>query len=177
MTFDGVPVPLLSVGVDEIDCVAPFALAGRTSASVQVDFNGVKSNSVLADVALSVLAVLNEDLTPNSPANPAKLGSNITLYVTGAGQTNPASVDGQRNDPPYAPPPVSIQVATGSQFEFGKPIYWDNLEVTFAGAAPGMVAGILQINFVASEGGDFFAVFPGNDPQGFGSAGFNLSIR
>ena len=40
-------------------------------------------------------AILNQDNTPNSPANPAEKGSVVVLFGTGEGQTNPRGVDGR----------------------------------------------------------------------------------
>jgi uncharacterized protein (TIGR03437 family) len=90
---------------------------------------------------LEVLAVLNEDFTFNSASNPAKAGSVIILYIGGAGQTNPPSQDGQLNSLPPAQPGAPVRVA------FGATPY----TVNFAGAAPGLAAGILQVNFVAPQ--------------------------
>src|SRR6185312_5976739 len=40
-------------------------------------------------------AILNQDGSPNGPANPAALGSVISLFGTGQGPTNPVVPDGQ----------------------------------------------------------------------------------
>lgn len=144
VTFDGAPAPLLSVSSSEILCVAPFALSGRHSTSVQVQYNGAQSNALLAHVipaALEVLGVFNEDFTPNSASNPAAAGSNMTIYLSGAGNSNPPAQDGQVNSlPPAAPAtPVTLRFID------------DTYTVTFVGAAPGLVAGILQVNFIAPQ--------------------------
>jgi uncharacterized protein (TIGR03437 family) len=39
--------------------------------------------------------VFNADYSLNSKAHPAQCGSILILYMTGAGQTDPPSVDGQ----------------------------------------------------------------------------------
>lgn len=142
--FDGTAVPLLSVSAQEIDLVAPFELAAKSATTVQVVYNGVQSNPVQVAVtatALQILGVFDDDFSLNSASNPAKAGSIISLYLAGAGQTNPPSQDGQLNAAPLAAPSMPIQLE------------WDNpttlLPITFAGAAPGLAAGILQVNFVA----------------------------
>ena len=78
---------------------------------------------------------MNQDGTINSPSNPAKLGSVVSIWTTGIGAV-------------YQPPPDG-QIATGVQdynccnvYVFDKPT-----EVLYAGAAPGMVAGVVQVNF------------------------------
>jgi uncharacterized protein (TIGR03437 family) len=149
-TFDGTAMPLLSVSAQEIDLVAPFELATKSTTTVQVIYNGVKSNPVQVAVtgtALQILAVLNEDYSPNSAANPAPAGSVMTLYIAGAGQTNPPSQDGQVNAAPLAAPAMPIQL----QWLTSDPNNPTILPVTFAGAAPGLAAGIFQVNFVSPQ--------------------------
>ncbi len=142
-TFNGIAAPLLSVSSAEIQCVVPFELLGLASATVQVEYNGLKSNAVLTPVdamGVDVLAVLNEDFTINATTNPAKAGSVVTLYLTGLGQTNPPSLDGQVNRPPLAQLTAPLKVGFGND---------PPLEVTYAGAAQGLVAGVVQVNFRA----------------------------
>ncbi len=160
VTFDGAAVPLLSVSAGEIDLVAPFELAGKTATTIQVRFDGVASNPVRVGVAgpvnfvgvvsgipLQVLGVFNADFTANSASNPAPAGSVMTLYVSGAGQTVPPSVNGQVNAFPLPAAPGPVQI----QFNGLNPDNSSALAVTFAGAAPGQAAGIFQINFVAPQ--------------------------
>jgi len=155
VTFGGVPAPLLSVSAGEIDCVAPFEIASQSATLIQVQYNGVQANPVLMPVTaatVEVLAVLNEDFTLNSASNPASPGSILELYLAGAGQTNPPSQDGQVNQTPFAQPgtPVQVQysipIVNGGVTVGGTQV---NALVTYAGAAPGLIAGILQVNFVA----------------------------
>jgi uncharacterized protein (TIGR03437 family) len=147
VTFDGAPVPLLSVNAQEIDLVAPFELATKSATTIQVQYNGAKSNAVQVGVSgtvLQILGVFNSDFSVNSASNPAKAGSVMSLYLAGAGQTNPPSQDGQVNVAPLAAPGMPIQIQS-----------FDNqitmLPVTFAGAALGLAAGIFQVNFVAPQ--------------------------
>jgi uncharacterized protein (TIGR03437 family) len=151
VTFDGVAVPLLSVSAQEIDLVAPFALAAKSTTSVQVVYNGVQSNPVQVAVtgtAVQILGIFNQDFSVNSESNPAQAGSTMILYVSGIGGTNPPSQDGRINTAPFAAPATPI----GIEFRGNDP---NNpmtiLPVTFAGAAPGLVAGIFQINFIAPQ--------------------------
>jgi uncharacterized protein (TIGR03437 family) len=182
VTFGGVPAPLLSVSAGEIDCVVPFEIAGQSTSSIQVQYNGVQSNPVLMNVspaALSVLAILNADFTLNSSSNPASAGSMLTLYLTGAGQTNPPSQDGQVNQAPFAQPgiPVQVQYITAQGTAITTP-------VAYAGAAPGLIAGILQVNFVAPPQSDEVVVFLGppenNGETVYGAgewSGFSVAIQ
>jgi uncharacterized protein (TIGR03437 family) len=145
VTFDGTAAPLLSVSAQEIDLVAPFELATKSTTTVQVAYNGVKSNPVQVAVTgtvLQILGIFNEDFSPNSASNPAKAGSVMSLYLAGAGQTNPPSQNGQINAVPLAAPGMPIRIQS-----FGNNSTM--LPVTFAGAALGLAAGIFQVNFVA----------------------------
>jgi uncharacterized protein (TIGR03437 family) len=88
-------------------------------------------------------AALNEDGSVNSADNPAKVGTVVTIWATGV-------------YPPY-PPVGDGQIATGANDYvccqvyvadlFGKPQTF--LRVLYGGSAPGMVAGVMQINFEA----------------------------
>ncbi len=148
--FDGAPVPLLSVSAQEIELVAPFELATKSATTVQVVYNGVPSNTVQVAVtaaALQILGVFNEDFSVNSMSNPAQAGSIMSLYLAGAGQTNPPSQNGHLNAAPLAAPGMPIQLEWFENNSNTPTI----LPITFAGAAPGLDAGILQINFVAPQ--------------------------
>jgi uncharacterized protein (TIGR03437 family) len=169
VTFDGIAAPLLSVSAREIDCITPFELKGRIT-TAQVHYNGVASNPVqvpVARIALNLLAVLNDDFTPNSASNPAKPGSTITLYLSGAGDTNPPSQDGTINPAPPYFAAVPITVNNGDYL------------VTWSGAAPGLAAGIVQVNFIAPQKSDPAAYTQAGETQpDYGNVVyFNVSIR
>jgi hypothetical protein len=82
-------------------------------------------------------AILNQDLSYNSAANPANPGDVVVLYCTGEGQTTPAGVDGLLATGSTLPKPVAnYSVTIGGQAA----------TVLYAGAAPGLVAGVMQVN-------------------------------
>ncbi len=145
VTFDGVAAPLLYESSAEIGCIVPYAIAGRSTTTMQVTYNGVKSNAVpvpLAATAPEVLGVFNTDFTPNSATNPAATGSVVAMYVTGAGQTVPATIDGEIYSNPLPLPAETIAVAgDGGSVAGYVPV------VPFAAAAYGLADGILQVNF------------------------------
>jgi uncharacterized protein (TIGR03437 family) len=86
--------------------------------------------------------VVNQDNTLNSPAHPATAGDIVVFYATGAGQTNPAGVDGSFASAPFPVPTqkVSLTIA-GVQ-----------ANLLYQGAAPLEIAGLLQINAVVPSG-------------------------
>lgn len=115
--FDGIPAPLSYVRNDQINAIVPYAVAGKTTTAVVVETGGVRSNAFSVPVAASAPgiftasstgsgqgAILNEDGTYNSSTNPARFGSVIVLYATGAGQTVPPGIDGQLAVEPYPRP-------------------------------------------------------------------------
>jgi len=87
-------------------------------------------------------AALNEDGTLNSPQNPAKPGSVVMLFGTGGGATAPPSVAGEVT-------PLELRRLQASVDVW----LWDKVQaqVQFAGAAPGLLAGVTQINIRLPE--------------------------
>ena len=81
-------------------------------------------------------AILNEDGTINSSLNPAAAGSIVVLYATGLGQTDPPGVDGSvyASALPLLRSPVTVEAGGVAG------------DILYAGPAPGMVAGVMQIN-------------------------------
>ena len=82
-------------------------------------------------------AALNQDQSVNSEANPASYGSIVTIYATGFGITDPPLNDGQISLDRLPAPWQTVAVELGLE----------PLEVLYAGQAPGLVAGVMQVNF------------------------------
>jgi uncharacterized protein (TIGR03437 family) len=78
----------------------------------------------------------------NTPSSPASQGDFLILYATGEGQTTPAGVDGQ-----LAPSPAPIPTHSVAATVNGIPA-----NVTYAGGAPGIVAGVMQVNLQIPNG-------------------------
>jgi len=158
--FDGVAAPLLYTSSNQLGAVVPFGTLGP-NIQVQVIYQDQVSDrfSMTVTPAAPAIfaadgtgggqgAILNEDSSANSWDNPADQGSIVVLYATGAGQTAPPGEDGKiTSDLPYPKPLLPVQVFIDNQ----------PAEVLYAGAAPGLVQGVLQINARipagASEGG------------------------
>jgi uncharacterized protein (TIGR03437 family) len=138
--FDGIPAPLLYVRNDQVSAIVPFAVAGQTDTQVVVVHNGIPSGTLTVPVAESAPglfnAVLNEDSSKNSATNPAAQGSIVVLYGTGAGQTNPAGVDGQIANKVLPKPVLPVTVTIDGKAA----------KVLYAGGASGEVAGVIQVN-------------------------------
>jgi uncharacterized protein (TIGR03437 family) len=154
--FDGNAVPLTYVSSVQINAIAPVGLAGKTSTVVTVTYQGLTSNALTATVQAAAPgifsadgsgtgggAILNQDYSLNVRLNPAARGSVIAIYLSGAGVTNPASVDGAVTGltPPFPSVTQSVAVTMG-----GVPIPGQN--IVYSGAAPGSVEGLTQIDVV-----------------------------
>ena len=112
-------------------------------------------------------AILNQDGSVNSAANPESVNRSIVVFATGEGQTIPAGVDGKLADDPVLPKPVLPVTATINDVP---------ADVQYAGAAPGLVAGVLQVNLLVPAGatsGDVVIHIGGNDSQ----TGVTVAIR
>lgn len=150
--FDGIAAPILYASATQLNVVAAYAIAGETNTSVRVEYLGSFSSAVSAPVlpaqpgiftlnayGTGPAAVLNQDYSVNSATNPAKRGDSIMIFATGEGVTSPAVVDGLvalAASP--GPPPLPVTVQIGGQSE----------TASYAGNAPGLVAGALQVNAV-----------------------------
>jgi uncharacterized protein (TIGR03437 family) len=147
--FDGHPAPLLYVGPAQVNLVVPYELAGQTHAQMTVEYQGQPVLSLgiaIVPSAPAILAadgsgigpgsILNQDGTVNSATRPADRGTVIQIFATGAGLLDTAGVDGSIAAAPLAHPALPVSVRIG-----GLPA-----EVDYAGAAPGLVSGVLQVN-------------------------------
>jgi uncharacterized protein (TIGR03437 family) len=154
--FNGVAVPLLYVSDSQINAVAPQAATPSSSMTVQIVSNDVTSPSFPATVVTAdpqvfrnpdgTAAAINQDNTLNSASNPAKAGSIVSIWATGTGSIYPRPPDGQISTAAqdYDCCQIGALVVRSSNFvqvPTPAPV------VLYAGAAPSMVAGIVQINF------------------------------
>jgi len=139
VSFDGTAAPILYAGAGQINLVAPYEIAGKTSTNMTVTVDGASSAPQIVAVAAAapgILIVLNQDYSINSASNPAAQNSVLVLYATGEGQTNPQGLDGKIATDVLPKPvlPVSVLVS-------GK-----NAVMQYAGAVPQFIAGAMQIN-------------------------------
>ena len=147
--FDGVPAPLVYTSATQVAVAAPYAISGAATA-VTVQYNGQTSSLYSLPIAASSpgifstngtgagqAAAVNPDGTGNDAAHPAKIGDFLSLYVTGEGQTTPSGSDGKvvGLTAPFPKPllPVTVQIGGVSA------------NVSYAGAAPGQIAGLMQV--------------------------------
>jgi len=154
VTLNGSPVPLLMTQAGEIHAVAPFGLL--TTATLQIEYNGKTAPPLdvpETDYDPGILmvngqaAVINQDGTVNTPSNPAKLGSIISIYATGLGTLATSNEVGATINP--LPDGAVAPIPPPYYFLFDPPqvtIGGVQCKVLFAGAAPGIIAGVEQLN-------------------------------
>jgi uncharacterized protein (TIGR03437 family) len=132
--FDGVAAPMIYALAGQVSAVVPVSV--RSSTQVQVEYLGTRSDPVTVPVVAAMPAIftmdrsgrgpgaiLNQDLSVNGPTNAAARGDTLAIYATGATFSTL--------------PTVRIG---------GVPA-----RVTYAGIAPGLITGMLQINAVVPE--------------------------
>jgi len=147
--FDGNAASLLYVGSNQINGVTPYEVAGQAVTNLKITSGGQAIASLTMPVAAASPgvftldgsgagpgAILNQDSSVNSASNPAGRGTVVTLYATGAGQTNPPGVDGQVTGTVLSVPILGVSVQIGGL----------ETEILYSGAAPGLISGVLQVN-------------------------------
>ena len=147
--FDSKPALLLYASPNQINAIVPYGVSGETTTQVTVAAEGqiiatTAQNVAAAAPAIFTInssgagpgAILNQDSTVNSPSNPAARGSIVAIYATGAGQTTPPGIDGQVTGSVLPTPLLPISVQIGGL----------DAKVLYAGAAPRLISGVVQVN-------------------------------
>ena len=150
--INGTPAPILYAGANQINAIVPFGLDLTSPASLQM--NGQNQNVKLAlpvaaaspaiftqnGSGLGSGAILNADYSVNSFANPARRGSTVMIYGTGFGTLSSPVTDGQ------VVVGANLTTASVTATVAGFPA-----QVSYAGAAPGLIAGLTQINVLLPD--------------------------
>lgn len=147
--FDGVASPMIYTSAGQVAAIVPYTLYGRLSTIVQVEYLGVRSNSLFLTVEKSLPglfsanssgrgpgAILNQDNSLNTSTNAAVKGQAIVLYATGEGQTTPVGIDGKVIGFDLRKPLLPVSVKVGGV----------DCTVEYAGSAPTLVSGVFQVN-------------------------------
>ncbi len=167
VSIGGASAPLLYVSASRIDAVVPSYLPG-SGAAIQVTVNNAALPVFTASIAQTdpqvfqnadgSAAAINQDDTLNSAANPAQPGSIVSIWATGTGAGG-SIPDGQ--------------VATAAQVYSCCFVVFDAsvseaipAAIYYAGAAPGLVKGMTQINFQVPPSGSAFRLGAGEGISG-----------
>jgi uncharacterized protein (TIGR03437 family) len=146
--FNGEAAPLVYTRADQVAAIVPNSVSGQASALVQVKYNGQSTPAFSTAIAVTApglftldqtgqgqAAVLNQDNTINTAANPAERGSIVVLWATGQGQSDPDWADDLLASSPLPQPKNKVNVNIGG--------HWG--QILYAGAAPGLAA-VIQVN-------------------------------
>jgi uncharacterized protein (TIGR03437 family) len=157
--FNGTPGPMIYAWNTQVAAVVPYEVSGQT-VQVLVQYQGRTAAPVSAQVTPAAPAIftlnssgqgpavaIDQNGSLNGPGNPAAVGSAITLYETGEGQTNPAGADGLLGSATPPAPVLPVTATIGGQIA----------QVLSYGGIPGVVAGVMQIALQVPSG-----LLPGN---------------
>lgn len=144
--FNGIEAFLTYTSTGQMNALVPYGVGESDLVEVQIEYQAMKSNSIVQPVAASSPAiftqqygagqawVVNQDQTFNSDKNPAELGSFAVFWATGQGLVDPAGKDGEAIIAPNFPAPkLPVKVSMGGV----------EAEVVFAGL---IYTGVLQVN-------------------------------
>lgn len=170
--FDTIAGTPIYVSASQINVIVPYEIAGRATTNVTVLYGGQVSAGIPQNVAnqapgiftdsstgVGQASVLNANGALNGPSTglvingtnisttPAAEGSGIAVFMTGGGQTSPLSTTGTIT--PTGPGTVLYNLPAGS---VKATIGGVNAPVQFAGAAPGEVTGVIQVNLTVPTG-------------------------
>ncbi|MCP5116005.1 MAG: hypothetical protein GY953_34690 [bacterium] len=147
--FNGEPGALLFTSGNQVGAIVPYALTTLAADRIEVvvEFQGERSNPVeldLADASPGIFtiggasqgAILNQDGSVNGDGNGAAAGEIVSIFATGEGETDPPGEDGKLAGDPLPQPLLEVVVEIDGQ----------PAEVTYAGSAPKLTAGALQVN-------------------------------
>ena len=154
--FDGIAAPIVYASGNQVSAVAPYEIAGQSLTTIQVQYNGQTTpaaNFIVLPATPGIFtadssgrgggAILNSNGQLNTPTNPAPRGAIVALWATGEGLLTPQPATGAVNDVSVLPKPrLPVSVRIGGQ----------SAVIHYAGAAPFIVAGVMQLNVQIPEG-------------------------
>jgi uncharacterized protein (TIGR03437 family) len=158
--LNGTPLPVIYSSAKQVSAAAPYSLLPDQSFLLQVEYGGGTSvgfpvmsaglNPALftlngtgaGNAAAFQVDSVKQEVVLNSEKTPATKAAVLMLYATGAGPTIPIPADGF----------VAVEASTLSIPEVAVLLGDTALEVLYAGAAPGLISGIVQINARIPEG-------------------------
>jgi len=186
VSFDGKPAPIVYSSASAVAVIVPYGLSGASSSNVTLTFANQFNNQTTPVFPVQLVAsapglftsdtsgsgnaaAINQDNTQNSTANAAARGSVVLLFATGEGATAPPVGDGTITTGRIIPGPIlPVTLTIGGQ----------PARVISATSAPGLVAGVMQIEAIVPTG-----IAPGPSPLVLtvgttnSQAGVTLSVK
>jgi uncharacterized protein (TIGR03437 family) len=140
----GIDAPILSASSGDVVFAIPFGAPEGDAVPVNVMEDGHRSADLAIAVRslapLSLEPVINPDGTTNSVDHPARWGSFVIVFLTGAGNSSPPLEDGQ-----ISPGPLPLALPASVSFDIFGPVPEPGT-VLYAGPSPGLIAGLTQVN-------------------------------
>lgn len=153
---------------NQINAIVPFTVTPSTGSvatediPVSIEIQNPGNAAVVTSSATPVLSqpgifeigggglIVNQDGTINGPANPAKQGSVISLFVTGLGPLSQTPADGSFATAVSTPTlPIQVFLGLGAADSY---VPLNPASITYVGDAPGEIEGLQQINLVLPAG-------------------------
>jgi uncharacterized protein (TIGR03437 family) len=145
VTIGGIPAPIVEALSSQIYAVVPMGVTAQTAATIQVSNGPAFPVWIDSSDAQFFPGVINQDGTLNSETNPAKAASVVSFYATGWQSSFAPLTDGQ-----IATQAINACASTICSASQGTIVY--------AGAAPGIVAGVTQFNLQLNTGAQPVAI-------------------
>lgn len=140
VTFDGVAAPIVYASSTQMSVIVPFEVAGKTQTTVQIEGMRAEGQAGLPQsVAAAAPGIFTIGSTGSGAAlaSPVSKGSTVAIYLTGAGQFDPTGSTGAV----ALAEPLQKIAAPVTATVGGQPA-----TVVYAGAVPGSVQGLYQVN-------------------------------
>ncbi len=155
VSINGVAAPILYSSATQVAGIVPYSVTGST-AQVTLTYQGQNAAPFLVSMAPSAPSLFTTNQSGsgqaaainaasgivNSATNPVAVGGYISLYATGGGQTSPAGSNGSLAGATAPRPILPVSATVG-----GLPA-----AVQYAGGAPGLVEGLMQVNVQIPSG-------------------------
>jgi uncharacterized protein (TIGR03437 family) len=149
--FDGTPGAMISSSAGQVSVVVPYEVEGRQNVEIRAEYEGRLSNAITMPVAAAAPGIFTAQANGRGSGavirqngqlvTSASAGEALTLFGTGEGATDPAGIDGKPTTSPLPRPKQPVKVVIDG-------VDYDPL---YAGGAPGLVAGVLQVNFTVPQ--------------------------
>jgi uncharacterized protein (TIGR03437 family) len=144
LLFDGTPAPLVYTSAGQLSAIVPYNVAGKGRVRVVLERLGVQSESVEMTVVEAAPALFTANASGTGPAAAITYPDAriAVLFATGEGLTTPAAEDGALAvTQPLPAPRLPVKVLLAGR----------EAKVLYAGAAPGLTAGLFQLNIEVPE--------------------------
>ena len=124
VNINGLAAPIYYVSPTQISALVPYATAGGSIATIQVNNGGTVSNTVTTPIDPGTPGVFTQtstgvgagsiqhsaDYSLVTAQNPAQPGETVVVYLSGLGAVNPSVPDGSAapTSPPYSSPTSTV---------------------------------------------------------------------